>query len=110
MKRAKYFCYLQSRQWKFTRLAVMDRSNRICERCQKAMASEVHHFTYERLGDEHLDDLAALCDPCHAWLSATGSTDPITKVFMVLPETASWLFTQCNSYTQLSELWEEMRQ
>ncbi|MGH2369964.1 MAG: hypothetical protein ACRDI2_17430 [Chloroflexota bacterium] len=29
------------------------------------VAAEVHHLTYERLGDELPEDLAALCAPCH---------------------------------------------
>jgi 5-methylcytosine-specific restriction endonuclease McrA len=28
-------------------------------------AVEVHHLTYERLGEERLTDLVALCRSCH---------------------------------------------
>jgi hypothetical protein len=33
----------------------------------------VHHLTYERIGNELMSDLLAVCNPCHAWLS--GKTD-----------------------------------
>ena len=36
----------------------------------------VHHLTYERIGDELMGDLLAVCSPCHAWLS--GNTDADT--------------------------------
>ena len=26
----------------------------------------MHHLTYERVGEEHLDDLVLLCVPCHS--------------------------------------------
>jgi 5-methylcytosine-specific restriction endonuclease McrA len=37
----------------------------ICELCGKKIYEQVHHLTYERLGDEWLDDLRAACQPCH---------------------------------------------
>lgn len=42
----------------------MARSRGQCERCG-GRAEHVHHLTYERLGDEDLCDLQALCIECH---------------------------------------------
>jgi 5-methylcytosine-specific restriction endonuclease McrA len=36
-----------------------------CERCGRAGDLELHHKTYERLGNERFSDLELLCNPCH---------------------------------------------
>lgn len=61
----KYTKYLQSPEWREKRKLVMLRAQGICEGCRKANATEVHHLTYERLGDEMLFDLVAICKMCH---------------------------------------------
>ena len=38
----------------------------------------VHHLTYERMGAELLEDLMAICDPCHEFLSGKSEDDPLT--------------------------------
>lgn len=37
----------------------------------------VHHLTYERIGDELMSDLLAVCNPCHDWLSGKTDEDAI---------------------------------
>jgi hypothetical protein len=37
-----------------------------CQRCGSKNGLEVHHKSYERLGDERDDDLEALCRQCHS--------------------------------------------
>lgn len=61
----QYEEYLRSSAWQEKRLAVLANNQGRCERCQTALATEVHHRTYERLGHELLCDLEALCDSCH---------------------------------------------
>jgi len=63
--RKAYGSYIASDQWKEKRAAVIERANGRCEKCKKVEAEQVHHMTYERLGDEMLVDLIALCGPCH---------------------------------------------
>jgi hypothetical protein len=60
-----YDAYLASSKWRERRQLVMQRAGGMCEGCGKAPASEVHHLTYERVGDEMLFDLVAICHPCH---------------------------------------------
>ena len=43
----------------------MLRANGICERCREYKAIHVYHLTYERVGEENLEDLQALCFDCH---------------------------------------------
>jgi len=61
-----YKQYLQTDQWKRKRELVLDRANQLCEGCRERPATEVHHLTYDRVFDEFLYDLVAMCDVCHA--------------------------------------------
>jgi hypothetical protein len=55
----------RNNHWHFVRSLVMDRADGICERCKIRPAQHVHHLTYERAGNEAIDDLEALCLICH---------------------------------------------
>ena len=59
-----YSTYLRSLSWKWFRAAVMIASGRICADC-KGEATEVHHLTYKRVGNELLSDVVPLCRACH---------------------------------------------
>jgi 5-methylcytosine-specific restriction endonuclease McrA len=60
-----YEDYLWSPWWRrHVRRQALHRANHTCQRCGRR-ATEVHHLTYERLGNEHPDDLQPLCDDCH---------------------------------------------
>ena len=54
---------LKAHSWKRLRRIVLDRDNWTCRFCEEP-ANTVAHLTYERLGDERLDDLAASCERC----------------------------------------------
>ncbi|MCP3471370.1 HNH endonuclease [Bradyrhizobium sp. CCGUVB1N3] len=60
----KYADYLTSPEWRAKADAVLAREDGNCQRCGDP-AREVHHRTYERLFNELLDDLEALCVRCH---------------------------------------------
>jgi hypothetical protein len=62
---AGYGRYLRSETWAGRRAEVLERARGRCERCGEGAPVEVHHLTYERLGHERLEDLAALCAVCH---------------------------------------------
>lgn len=72
--------YLASREWAKLRKAVRERSNNTCERCFVGPQDAVHHKTYARVGHELLEDLQAICKPCHDFLSAESDVDPLVKV------------------------------
>lgn len=61
----KYARYLLSPMWRVKRDRVMKRAGGICEGCGVARATEVHHLTYDRIYEEPLFDLVAICTPCH---------------------------------------------
>lgn len=60
-----YQIYLPSREWKERRKLVMLRAQGICEGCRLCPATDVHHLTYQNVGEEFLFQLVALCRPCH---------------------------------------------
>lgn len=57
--------YLQSPAWQEKRRLVLTRALGICEGCAVNEAKQIHHTTYEHVGDEFLFELVAVCDACH---------------------------------------------
>lgn len=67
--RYAYEVYLRSSAWQRIRRAALVRASGRCEHCRRAgllLVLEVHHWTYEHLGDERPDELEAMCGDCHA--------------------------------------------
>lgn len=60
-----YEQYRQSPEWKRKRQLVMLRAQGICEGCREVEAIDVHHFSYDDVGQEFLFQLVALCRKCH---------------------------------------------
>ena len=61
-----YSAYLRSPEWAAKRQRVLERDSFLCQyqNC-RAIATEVHHLTYERVGEELLEDLLSVCGGCH---------------------------------------------
>lgn len=57
--------YLKTREWKVKRNRALIQAGNRCQVCASTYRLEVHHRTYERLGDELLSDLVVLCRSCH---------------------------------------------
>lgn len=62
--------YLASPVWKKKREKILERAGGICEGCREKPATQVHHRSYEHVGDEFLFELVAVCDDCHDKLHA----------------------------------------
>ena len=77
MTRFDYKRYLASREWAILRESVRARAGGRCERCWIGQHEDTHHLTYERIGQESLDDLLAVCAPCHDYLSGHAQHDPM---------------------------------
>jgi hypothetical protein len=60
-----YNFYLKSDAWKLKRRKVRDRCGGVCEGCRDHPVTQVHHLTYEHVGNELLYELVGLCDACH---------------------------------------------
>ena len=61
-----YSEYLWSTEWLIRRADALAAADYSCQRCGKMHGLDVHHVTYERLGNELPDDLEVLCRGCHA--------------------------------------------
>ena len=63
--REQYHEYRLTQKWKEKRLIVLERDNNLCQGCRKNKATEVHHLTYEHIGNEMLFELVSVCRSCH---------------------------------------------
>jgi len=62
----RYISHLKSAKWRAIREGLFELRGRKCEVCGRAAKRlEVHHLTYERMGDEIPEDLRILCYCCH---------------------------------------------
>ena len=57
---------LAAPEWQDLRRRMLQRANYRCQRCGAGRCVlQLHHKTYERLGQEHADDVEVLCPSCH---------------------------------------------
>jgi 5-methylcytosine-specific restriction endonuclease McrA len=64
--RQSYDDYLRSDAWKRRAAKILQRANGVCEGCLSNPASEVHHLTYQNIGQEFAWELRAVCRSCHS--------------------------------------------
>lgn len=64
-RKTKYNQHINSWEWKATRQLVLKRDGNQCTSCSEKTNLHVHHLTYDRFGNELLDDLLTLCENCH---------------------------------------------
>lgn len=67
-RRKAYDAYLRSKAWKALRVQRFAVAKGLCERCEGPITLgtfECHHRTYARFKAELIEDLEALCRPCH---------------------------------------------
>lgn len=93
MTRSERHRYYASREWALLKERVRERSGGNCERCGDRPYEQTHHLTYERLGNELLEDLQGLCAPCHEYVSGRRHDDPALPEFHIYPryDNASYL-------------------
>jgi len=70
-----YSKYLESDNWEEKRQKVLKRANFVCESCLDAKATQVHHKTYEHVGEEPLYELVAVCKSCHDGIHLYGESN-----------------------------------
>jgi len=70
--REKYNLVISSPRWKKLRVKLIEKAGGKCPRCgwkkekwDKSRTLELHHKTYERLGNERNEDLEIVCSHCH---------------------------------------------
>jgi 5-methylcytosine-specific restriction endonuclease McrA len=62
----QYLGYIRSAAWRGRRTAALIRAGHRCQVCGAKKRLEVHHVTYQNLGNERDEDLTVLCWQCHA--------------------------------------------
>lgn len=66
---SSYREYLRSERWQITKTRMFFELKYRCKRCRtKEGPLQLHHRTYERLGQERPTDLFWLCGDCHKFL------------------------------------------
>lgn len=65
----QYAAYLESERWDSIRRQALERDGRRCRICNSQQSLEVHHRSYQHLGngptEAELADVTTLCGPCH---------------------------------------------
>jgi 5-methylcytosine-specific restriction endonuclease McrA len=62
----EYVATLASPRWRRLRAAVIEEQANVCLDCGAYTSLlELHHLHYRTLGEERMDDVIALCQPCH---------------------------------------------
>lgn len=57
--------YLKTDAWRKRRTAALKAAGYRCQVCNARKSLEVHHRTYENIGNEQPGDLTVLCETCH---------------------------------------------
>lgn len=60
-----YRAYLRSPEWRARRLEFLEDAEYQCQECGSNKKLQVHHLSYDNLGDETEDDVEVLCKECH---------------------------------------------
>lgn len=64
--KAEYQAYLNSPRWQAIRKRLYREYEYKCAMCGSSINLNVHHITYENLGEEKDEDLTVLCQQCHS--------------------------------------------
>ena len=68
LRNIPYSEYLQTEHWKNIRERALLRANHKCRMCGSKEKLQVHHNTYNNIGNERNEDLTVLCKECHEFL------------------------------------------
>src|SRR5947209_4642716 len=66
LRAMSYAEYLHTQEWLRRRAVLLKIVEHRCQLCYSSEGLQVHHRTYERLGQEKHADLIVLCGDCHA--------------------------------------------
>jgi hypothetical protein len=79
LRAMSYEEYLKTSEWAQKRDQALERDGHRCRACNSNEMLHVHHRTYERRGNEDLNDLTTLCQSCHEHFHKKMSQDEIMK-------------------------------
>jgi hypothetical protein len=61
----RYNDYLMSEAWHEQRRRALEAARHKCEGCGDRLMLQVHHVTYDHIGNERPGELVVLCRDCH---------------------------------------------
>lgn len=99
-----YERYLQTRRWIGTRNRILRLRGYRCERCTAGRNLQVHHLTYDRIGEERDDDLQVLCRGCHLGHHVAEAT-PNRSVYLSIVSAA----LKAEQFTSIADLTEDVK-
>lgn len=68
IRKDNYALYLKSASWGFFRRHVLNIRGEKCQLCGREDKIEVHHMTYNRIGNEDIRDVLVVCHSCHEYV------------------------------------------
>ena len=71
-RKERYDAYIASDAWRENRKPALEYAEHRCQVCNTDKHLDVHHRTYERLGNEKPNDLTVLCRSCHELFETSG--------------------------------------
>jgi len=99
-----YEKYLLTARWRSTRNRALKLAGYSCSRCQVTRDLQVHHLSYERLGDELDTDLEVLCRGCHLGHHVNEIETNLGVYFKIVEDVLSG-----ERFTHLSDLIEAVK-
>jgi len=81
--------YLRSLRWRLKREERLKLDGYACQECgttSEQYQLDVHHLTYERLGNERMEDLQTLCVLCHQLATSEQRQKKYAKRVLVLSD------------------------
>ena len=74
MKNMPYKLYLLTRHWQHFRKEALKFYQNKCQTCGKVTVLDVHHRSYDNIGEETFNDVIVLCHECHGKFHGIDST------------------------------------
>lgn len=89
-----YRYYLTTASWQRKRQAALKAAGDRCQKCGTTQRLQVHHLSYDRVGQERLDDLQVLCRGCHELTHGRLPTPTrgVEHIRLILPRVMERLF------------------
>ena len=83
--------YLKSAHWRRVREIALGDFEYRCAICYSPKDLDVHHRTYERLGNERVSDLTVLCRSCHSLFHERSSVKPRRQKKLATKKQIAWI-------------------
>lgn len=107
LRQLTYKEYLQTIEWRVRRGLALKRAGYCCEqpKCGRRTQLQVHHRTYDHIGEELAEELSVVCEPCHDRYHATQPAHLRASVYNALVHEV----LKAEAFVSLADLTEEVK-